>query len=78
MTIIDSLVNDTRLIQFVTTAGDGGEFMAVGKEGITKIAPYTENGQMAAVPWLAIYKGDDIIVRVNCAAVEYIFYDTMQ
>ena len=48
------------------------EIYTTGKNGITKIVQYFENGQMAAVPWFAIYKGENIITRmdaVNCIVV---------
>lgn len=44
----------------------------VGRNGITEIKQYFENGQMAAVPWFAIYKGENIFTRmdaVNCIVV---------
>lgn len=74
---IDSLVNDNRPIQSVTMA-ESGRWWAVGREGVTKIEPYLEAGQGAMIPWLAICEGDDIGARVNCAAVECIFYDAKE
>lgn len=71
----DSLWSDLRPIQSITTIGGDGRRWRVGDLGITKIEPYSENGQGAKVPWLAIYKGDSIAIRVNCAAVEFIRYD---
>lgn len=67
--------NDTRLIQSVIMPGEGGRWWAVGRENVTRIEAYFENGQMAEVLWLAICEGDAIAFRVNCAAVEYIGYD---
>lgn len=67
------IANDLRPIQSVAMPGGGG--WAVGRENVTKIELYFENGQMAEVPWLAIYEEDVIAFRVNCAAVEYIGYD---
>jgi len=32
---------------------------------ITKIVPYYENGEMAAVVWFALYRNDKIIGRIN-------------
>ena len=66
--------DDARPIQPLTIAGEGGAWWAVGRDGITKIEVYLENGQMAQVPWLAVYRGDSIATRVNCAAVEWIDY----
>ena len=39
--------------------------IGVGLNGITKISPYEENGQMACVTWLAIYKGEFLWQRVD-------------
>ena len=67
---------DPRPIQSVTMPGEGSlGWWAVGRENITKIELYFENGQMAEVPWLAIYEGNAIAFRINCAAVAYICYD---
>lgn len=69
--------NDVRPIQSVLTMGGAipAGWWAVGRMNVTKIEPYFENGQMAVVPWLAIYEGDVITVRINGAAVEHISYD---
>lgn len=70
------IVDDLRPIQSVVTlGGEAGEWWAVGRGNTTRIEAYHENGQMALVPWLAIYEGDEIVFRVNGAAVEYIGYD---
>jgi hypothetical protein len=42
---------------------------AVGVDGVTKIVIYAEFGQQAYVPWLAIYKGDAIAVRLDAAGM---------
>ncbi len=68
------LENDSRPIQLVVTPGEGGSFWRVGHKGITKIETYFENGQMALIPWIAVYEGDSVKFRINCASVEYIAY----
>lgn len=73
--IPEIIFDDTRPIQSVSTIGETGEFWAVGSDGVTKIVPYREAGQGAYVTWLAVYKGDYIVYRVNCAAIEFIGYD---
>jgi len=67
--------DDIRPIRSVVGIGETGLYWAVGREGVTRIVPYGENGQGAEVPWLAIYEGDSITFRVNCAGVESISYD---
>jgi len=39
----------------------------VGYQGVTKIEPYPESGQMAEVTWFAVYVGDEIRYRVPAA-----------
>ena len=40
---------------------------------VTKIEAYPENGQMAEVPWIAVWKGDNILYRIpaNLCRIEY-------
>lgn len=47
---------------------------AVGLNGVTKIATYDEYGEMAHVPWFAIYVDDKIVWRVNGRYVVEIYY----
>lgn len=47
---------------------------AVGLSGVTCIAAYDEAGEMAYVPWFAIYVGDEIIWRVNGKYVVEVYY----
>lgn len=35
----------------------------LGYGGVTKIKAYYENGDGAVVPWIAVYKGDNVVVR---------------
>lgn len=39
----------------------------VGQNGVTKIEAYDENGDMAPTPWLAIFKGEKIVMRIAAA-----------
>ena len=67
---VTGIVNDSRpIVQVITARGVG-----VIQYGVTKIVPYSEDGQIEGVPWLAIYRDEVIIMRVNCAAVESIYY----
>lgn len=36
----------------------------VGQSDVIKIEAYDENGSMSQVPWLAIFKGDKIVMRI--------------
>ena len=52
--------------------GDNGRYI-VGSLGVTKIEAYDENGEMAYVPWLAVFQGDELAYRVpaRCMSVCY-------
>ena len=38
----------------------------VGTDGVTKIEPYQESGQMSMVTWFAIWKGEFLYARMVC------------
>ena len=63
--------NDDRLI---STAWEENFGASVGQRGVTKIVPYEENGQGATVTWLAVFKGDHLAARLNCAHLVEITY----
>ncbi len=54
---------------------DGQTGASVGMRGVTKIKAYWETGQMAGVGWLAVYKGDTIVARLNAARLTEIVYE---
>ena len=62
--MIKTLLEDTREIEGVYR---DGSWWAVGIDGCTSIIAYPEMGQMAHVPWFAIFNGDDIVKRVDAA-----------
>lgn len=71
------LDQDTRPIQSAWTIGMGegtDTGAAVGYKGVTAIKPYLENGQMAGVPWLEVWKGDFLYCRLNAAHLLEIEY----
>ena len=47
----------------------GGYLYDRGASLVTKIEVYQETGQMAHVPWFAVYSGRKILARVNAAHV---------
>ena len=66
------MIDDTREIADIF---DGEAFWRVGgSSGITKIEVYEENGEMAAVPWFALWAGDAIKCRINAARITGISY----
>ena len=44
---------------------DGPEYFRVGQSDVTAIEAYDESGHMAPVPWIAVFKGDVIVCRVQ-------------
>ena len=47
---------------------------AVGYSGVTRIERADENGEMARVPWFAIYVDDKLVSRVNGKYVVEVCY----
>lgn len=53
-----------------------GDNVYLGQEGVTKIEPYYENGQMAPVVWFCVWEKDKVSFNVNSAFVTAVFYKT--
>lgn len=68
------IMEDLTPITLIQTMGDEGSSWIVGKEGVTKIVPYHESGQLFYAAWFAVYEDNEIVQRINGAAVEYISY----
>lgn len=62
---VNSVVADTGIIDSVVW--HDGRALEVFYGGITRIVAYQENGQMAAQPWVAAYKGDALVARADLA-----------
>ncbi len=64
------LTRDERPIRGVYEfGGDDETGWTVGRAGVTKIEAYDENGEMAMVPWLAVYIDNHICVRIPARRV---------
>ena len=57
------LSKDTRPIKAIAWDDAEQSHFKVGQSGVTRIEAYDENGSMSFVPWLAVFKGDDIVHR---------------
>jgi len=57
------LMDDKRKIISIWLGDESG--WRIDQNDITAIVPYYETGEMAYVLWFAVYKGDEIISRVN-------------
>ena len=69
-----TIVDDTRPILSAWSEGEDAVGARVGFAGVTRIEPYTENGQGAPVPWLKFWKDDVLYMRLNCAHMAEITY----
>ena len=65
---IKKIFEDEREIKGIYS-DEGREGWTVGKT-VTKIIPYQENGEMAPITWLAVYKNENIIVRIAARGVQ--------
>ena len=68
---MDSMLEDTRDIKQISL---GDNWWAVGRDAVTKIVVYGENGMHCDLPWFAVYQGDEIVSRVNAAYVTDVWY----
>lgn len=50
------------------------DYFRVGEGGTTKIVVVMENGQMAGVPWFAVFAGDKLRGKFNAALVNSVEY----
>jgi len=57
------LMDDKRKIISIWLGDESG--WRIDRNDITAIVPYYETGEMGYVLWFAVYKGDEIISRVN-------------
>ncbi len=63
------VLDDSRPIVEISMPGVDGDFWTVGKGGVTAIVAYGETGQMAYVPWFAVYKGEHLMMRIDASHV---------
>lgn len=62
-----SILEDKREIEALSC--DAAQYTwRVGRDGVTKIEAYGENGHMAKVVWFAIWMGDEIKLRMEGTA----------
>lgn len=64
------LSKDTRPITAISWADTEGSRFKVGQNGTTRIEAYDESGHMANVPWIAVFKGDEIVLRTAADHVD--------
>lgn len=69
MSEIIGMLQDEREISAVWFLCEDGGGYSVGTVGTTKIAAYGEPGHMASIPFIAVYGGDELLVRIPATAV---------
>ncbi len=62
-------------ISWGDTYGDGWWMVGhkFADDPITKIVSYEEDGQVGSVPWVAVYVGDKIVARSDCAGATILY-----
>lgn len=70
---IKNMLEDPRQIDHVNNESAAFTVAAVGLNGVTKIVAYGENAEFCLVPWLAVYKGDEIAQRIAATGLS-IYY----
>lgn len=68
-----TLSKDTRLIKQIERYTANLNFYCVGMAGVTAIVAYDEKGERDYVPWLAVYQGSEILVRVSAQQFTIIY-----
>lgn len=70
----NDILNDEREISRIAEGPAGyDEVAGVGRHGVTKITAYGEPGEYCLIPFYAVYKDDEIIMRVPAAKLA-VFY----
>lgn len=62
------LSQDDRTITAVWWVAESGG-IRVGEAGVTSIEAYDESGHMACIPWIAVYEGTHLRMRIPADAV---------
>ncbi|KKN04352.1 hypothetical protein LCGC14_1098310 [marine sediment metagenome] len=71
------IIDDKRLIERAWSAAPHEVGATVGwplDDPVTKIEPYEENGEMAPVTWLRVWKGGHLVLRLNASLMVEIGY----
>lgn len=69
---MEKIVDDQRKIKSIWFEQHGG--FEAGKDEITEIKAYWDNGELAPIPWFAVLSGDKVIKRVNAKFIALIEY----
>lgn len=68
-TITLVLLKDKRPIKVIEWDREDGSRCMVGECGVTAIVAYGEPGEYCLVPWLAVYKSDELVHRIPAGHV---------
>lgn len=75
---MSELSEDKRAIACITYDDEDGSAWYVGQGGVTRIEPYDEYGEMAPVPWLAVYKAEFVLARVPARKVTVVYQEPVR
>lgn len=71
-----AIYDDPREIEAIHWMGYDPPAFAVGRAGVTAIVATRECGEHAYVPWLAVYRGDDVTDRLPAHHVHIVYRRT--
>lgn len=62
-----------QMICYTDSHGNPFEFN-VGRQGVTEIREVGEYGEYAMIPWVEVWRGDQLVARFSQHKLEHIFY----
>ena len=71
---IPSIEQDGREVWEIDSCTESGVFYCVGRGRTTRIEAYLEDGEMAGVPWFAVWEGKHLCARVRAGAITEVRY----
>lgn len=73
MEAIKTIVEDDRPITAIHWDDEDGSVLSVGDFGVTKIVAYGEPAEYCLVPWIAVYKGEEIAQRIPAKVIRIVY-----
>ena len=70
----NTILEDKREIKSIQSSLIDSPEYCVGKYGITKIEAYGEPGMHCDLPWVRIFKSDEVVARICCHELAGIYY----
>lgn len=70
-----NLTHDKELKEIQFIIGDDLHTIKLGENDVTQIKVVSENGQMAEVPWVAVYVKNKLHSQYNCSELHNILFN---